>query len=141
MESMDSHPEEPDKLLPETLPDYDKEHWLSGLVRAEVFALAGIIAVAADLVAPFYDLALNVFFMNPEPGDITWLYLPRVITAGVAVVLGLVGLRQAAAQGSASWVRILAGTAVVVGVLLTIGTVVIWLLAPNRADAFPVGIG
>lgn len=114
------------------------ERWLSGLLRADVLALTGVVAAAAALFGvPYLQLALSsVVYMDPENQHEGWLYGPPLVAAGIAMVAGLLALRQAAAQASRGWVRALAGAATLIGILVAIGTAVVWIFAPDPAEMF-----
>jgi hypothetical protein len=106
----------------------DGAHWLTGLLRADVLAVS---AAAAVLVAVFglpYVETINMTFLYglPDGSRTTWLFVPTLITAAGALALGLAGLRQAAREGAATWVRITAGVATLVSALLWLGSAVAW---------------
>ncbi len=141
METMDSHPGDGDHDLPDVEPEpaSKHEHWLSGLVRADALALtSAAAALGAFIGIPVASNAATVFLFNPESAESTWIWvwLPPLIAAGLAVVGGLLALRQAAAQESPGWVRAVAGSATVFGVLLAIGMTVMWIYSPDVTGFF-----
>jgi hypothetical protein len=136
MEVMDSRPSDREDDLPDAEPEpaSRRQHWLSGLVRADALALASVAAALTALVGlPAIRDAVNLFLFNPRTVDSLWLWvwIPPLIAAGVAVVGGLLALRQAAAQDSPDWVRAVAGSATVFGALLAIGVTIMWLYTPD----------
>ena len=132
---MDSHPGDRDDDLPDAEPPTSqRDHWLSGLVRADALALASAAAaICAFISFPAVRDTVNVFMFNPQTDQTMWMWvwLPPLIAAGLAAVGGLLALRQAAAQDSPGWVRAVAGSATVFGALLAIGLTVMWLYAPD----------
>jgi hypothetical protein len=141
METMDSHPGSGDPDLPDAEPEpaSRRDHWLSGLVRADALALASVAAALTALLGiPAIRDEMSLLLFNPETVDSMWLWvwLPRLIAAGLAVVSGLTALRQAAAQDSPNWVRAVAGSTTVFGVLLAISLTIMWLYSPDLEGVF-----
>ena len=141
METMDSHPSDGDHDLPDVEPASasKRDHWLSALVRADALALtSAAAALCAFIGIPAMRDTVNVFLFNPQPDQTMWIWvwLPSVIAAGLAVIGGLLALRQAAAQDSPGWVRAVAGLATLFGALLAIGLTVMWLYSPDIETLF-----
>lgn len=113
------------------------DHWLFGLVRAEVLGVsAAALLLLLAIGIPFMSV-LEIFpIYGPmaEAGAV-WAFAPSLVTAAVAAALGLAGLRQAAYHGAASWARITSGVAAVVGTLLVTGAALAWFAA-TQADLF-----
>lgn len=113
------------------------DHWLSGLVRADVLAVSGaalllLVAIGLPFLSAFDTVRIYVM---PNELDPTWTFVPTLVAAGVAAVLGLAGLRQAAYHGAAAWVRVTAGVAGTVGMLVVIGAAIVWF-AMIQSDPF-----
>jgi hypothetical protein len=138
---MDSHPGDRDDDLPDAAPapSSQRTHWLAGLVRADALALtSAAAALSAFIGIPAMRDTVNVFLFNPQTDETMWIWvwLPPLIAAGLAVVGGLLALRQAAAQDSPGWVRAVAGLATLFGALLAIGLTVMWLYSPDLTEFF-----
>jgi hypothetical protein len=111
-----------------------RENWLAGLVRADALALSGVAILALTVVGLPFLAALDNLFFYAGPFLLTqvaeaWLFVPTLAGAGTATLLGLAALRQTARQELRAWVPALAGATTLVGLLLTAGTVVVWLYA------------
>jgi hypothetical protein len=115
----------------------DGEHWLTGLLRADILAVSAAAAVlVAVLGLPFME-TINMTFLYglPDGSRTAWLFVPTLITTAGALALGLAGLRQATREGAATWVRITAGVATFVSALLWLGSAVAWWYMAN-SDVF-----
>ncbi len=137
---MDSHPGDHDDL-PDAAPAPPSQgnHWLAGLVRADVLALTSAAAVLSAFIGiPAMRDAVNVFLFNPQTDESMWMWvwLPPLIAAGLAIGGGLLALRQAAAQDSPGWVRAVAGSATILGALLAVGVTVMWIYSPDVTGFF-----
>lgn len=115
----------------------DGEHWLAGLVRADVLGVSGaalllLLAIGMPFLSGFDSVRI---YLSPAETSPAWMFAPTFVAAGVAAALGLGGLRQAAYHGAAAWVRITAGVAGTVGLLVTIGTAIVWF-AMTQSDPF-----
>jgi hypothetical protein len=109
-----------------------ERHWLASLLRPDALALTGIISTAAALFGlPVLDLTLSAAFLGEDHGSKAWQHGPVLVAAGIAVVAGLLALRQAARHGSSGWVEALAGAAVLVSLAVAIGTIIVWIFAPD----------
>jgi len=107
-------------------------HWLAGLVRADVLALTAIISTGAALFGfPVLDLTFSDAFFREGLSSEAWQHGPVLVATGIAIVAGLFALRQAAHQGSRSWVKALAGAGVLVSAAVAVGTVIVWIFAPD----------
>lgn len=106
-------------------------HWLAGLVRADVLGVTGVAVVVLSVIGvPFLSAIQQMtFFRTPVELSSAWAFLPFVTAGGVAVLLGLGGLRQAGRHGAAGWVRTVAGVAVLLGLVMATGSAVTWLYA------------
>lgn len=114
-------------------------HWLAGLLRPDVLALTGIISTAAAVFGlPVLNLTLSAAFL--DLGSEAWQRGPVLVATGIGVVAGLLALRQAALHGSSSWVKALAGAAVLVSSAVAIGTVIVWIFAPDSTPLQDVGV-
>jgi hypothetical protein len=112
-------------------------HWLAGLLRPDALALTAIISTGAALFGfPVLDLAFSAAFLGEGLGSEAWQYGPVLVATGIALVAGLLALRQAALHGSRSWVKALAGAAVLVSSAVAIGTIIVWIFAPD-SNPFP----
>jgi hypothetical protein len=106
--------------------------WLAGLLRPDALALTAMISTAAALFGfPVLDLTFSAAFLGEGLGSEAWLHGPVLVATGIALVAGLLALRQAALHGSRSWVKALAGASVLVSAAVAIGTVIIWIFAPD----------
>ena len=116
-----------------------ERHWLVGLLRPDALALTGIISTAAALFGlPVLDLTLSAAFL--DLGSKAWRHGPVLVATGIAIVAGLLALRQAALHGSSSWVKALAGAAVLVSSAVAIGTVIVWIFAPDSSPLQDFGV-
>jgi hypothetical protein len=107
-------------------------HWLAGVLRPDALALTGIVSTAAALFGlPALNLALSDPFLGEDGGSEAWQHGPVLVATGIAVVTGLLALRQAALHGSAGWVKALAGAAILVSAAVAIGTIIVWIFAPD----------
>lgn len=144
MEVMDSRPGDREDDLPDAEPPTShRDHWLSGLVRADALALtSAAAAICAFIGFPAVRDAVNLFMFSPQADESmwVWVWLPPLIAAGVAVLVGLVALRRADAQDSPGWVRAVAASATVFGALIAIGLTVMWLYAPDPRELFGPGL-
>ncbi|HEY8112135.1 MAG TPA: hypothetical protein VII16_04625 [Actinomycetes bacterium] len=85
-------------------------HWLAGLLRPDALALTAIIATGAALFGfPVLNLTFSAAFLGEGLGSEAWQHGPVLVATGIALVAGLLALRQAALHGSRSWVKALAG--------------------------------
>ncbi|HEX6577280.1 MAG TPA: hypothetical protein VF082_02855 [Jiangellaceae bacterium] len=144
MEVMDSRPGDPENDLSDAEPPTSQRgHWLSGLVRADALALtSAAAAICAFIGFPAVRDAVNLFMFSPQADASMWIWvwLPPLIAAALAVVVGLLALRRADAQDSPGWVRAVAGSATVFGVLTAIGLTIMWLYAPDPRELFGPGL-
>jgi hypothetical protein len=105
-----------------------ERHWLTGLLRPDALALTAIISTGAALFGfPVLDLTL----LGGGLGSEAWQHGPVLVATGIAIVAGLLALRQAALYGARGWVKALAGAAVLVSSAIAIGTIIIWIFAPD----------
>src|SRR4029450_9459111 len=85
-----------------------ERHWLTGLLRPDALALTAIISTGAALFGfPVLDLTL----LGEGVGSEAWQHGPVLVATGIAIVAGLLALRQAALHGSARWGKALCGGA------------------------------
>lgn len=116
-------------------------HWLAGLLRPDALALTGIVSTAAALFGlPVLNLTLSAAFLGEGGGSEAWQHGPVLVATGIAVVAGLLALRQAAFHGSGGWVKALAGAAVLVSAAVAIGTIIVWIFAPDGAPFQDFGV-
>ncbi len=102
------------------------QHWWGELVRADVLAVASAGAVVTCVLGlPFAQFLSNLYFI-PLQFSSAWAFVPVLVAAGVATVLGLGAIRQAFRQDAPTWVRVVGGAATLVGFLLLAGTAVTW---------------
>jgi hypothetical protein len=107
-------------------------HWLAGLMRPDVLALTAIVSTGAGLFGvPVLDLTFSAAYLGEGVGSEAWQHGPVLVATAIAVVAGLLALRQAAHHGSRGWVKALAGTAVLVSLAVAIGTIIVWIFAPD----------
>ena len=107
-------------------------NWLAGLVRADALALTAIISTGAALFGfPVLDITLSGALLGEGLTSEAWQHGPILVATGIALVAGLLALRQAARHGSRGWVKALAGAAVLVSAAIAIGTVIVWIFAPD----------
>ena len=88
-------------------------------------ASAAVVGVTV-LGLPFGQFLMNLFY-SPVQFSTAWTFLPIVVAAAVATVLGLGAVRQAFRHNAATWVRVVGGAATLIGLLLLVGTAIIWL--------------
>jgi hypothetical protein len=101
-------------------------HWWAELIRADVLAVTATATVAISVLGlPFAQFLTNIYFL-PVQLSTAWVFLPILLTAGVATAFGLLAVLQAARHGAATWVRVLGGAATLLGFLLFLGTGLIW---------------
>ncbi len=118
-EAPEPESEEPDVFL--------SQHWWGDLLRADVLAVASAAAVAISVLGlPFAQFLTNLFY-SPVVFSTAWTFLPILVAAGVATVLGLGAVRQGFRHGAATWVRVVGGAATLVAFLLLVGTAITWL--------------
>ncbi len=107
-------------------------HWLAGLMRPDVLALTAIVSTGAGLFGvPVLDLTFSAAYLGEGAGSEAWQHGPVLVATAIAVIAGLLALRQAAHHGSRGWVKALAGTAVLVSLAVAIGTIIVWIFAPE----------
>jgi hypothetical protein len=113
-------------------PASSEGHWLAGLMRPDALALTAIVSTGAGLFGiPVLDLTFSAAYLGEAVGSEAWLHGPVLVATGIAVVAGLLALRQAAHHGSRGWVKALAGAAVLVSLAVAIGTIIVWIFAPE----------
>jgi hypothetical protein len=118
-----------------------KGHWLAGLLRSDALALTAIIATGAGLFGvPVLDLTFSAAYLGEGVGSEAWQHGPVLVATGIALVAGLLALRQAALHGSRSWVKALAGAAVLVSSAVAIGTIIVWIFAPDSNPFQDIGV-
>lgn len=119
--------------------------WLLGLVGAEPLAVTAIVAAGVSVFgAPAIDLAVSSFLYSTDEPSQVWTYTPILVAAGIAVIVGLAGLYQGAAQRPSTWARALSGAGALIGLIVAIGTALVWVLAPDPIpydELFPTEIG
>ncbi|HEX6337061.1 MAG TPA: hypothetical protein VFZ85_08910 [Jiangellaceae bacterium] len=102
-------------------------HWWGDLVRPDVLAVASAgVVVVTVLGLPFGQFLMN-FLYSPVEFSTSWTFLPIVVATAVATALGLGAVRQAFRHNAVTWVRVVAGAATLIGLLLLVGTAVVWL--------------
>lgn len=103
------------------------QHWWGDLVRADVLAVASAAAVAISVLGlPFAQFLTNLFY-SPVEFSTAWTFVPVLVAAGAATVLGLGAVRQGFRHGAPTWVRVVGGAATLVAFLLLVGTAITWL--------------
>ncbi|MDT0304868.1 hypothetical protein [Streptomonospora wellingtoniae] len=107
-----------------------------GLLGAETFSLAAVLAVGGALVGPRLVQMLSSVTAQDQVSAVSGTILGDAVVALVGVVLGLVGAGMAN-EGSRPWVRWAAGAAVLLGGLFAVGSVVAYLLVPAPAPMGP----
>ncbi len=119
--------------------------WLLGLFGAEPLAVTAIVAAGVSVFgAPAIDLAVSTFLYSTDEPSQVWTYTPILVAAGIAVIVGLSGLYQGAAQRRSTWVRALSGAGALIGLIVAIGTALVWVLAPDPIpydELFPTEVG
>jgi hypothetical protein len=111
--------------------------WLLGFIRADALALTAAVAVGATVLGlPALNLAFTAYAFSPDFPSANWTYLPLLVGAGIAVLAGGFGVYRAGVEAAPGWVRALAGMASLIGLVMTMGTVVAWILAPEVAPFF-----
>lgn len=131
-----SHPaEEPEPDVAAAAGE-SSQHWLAGLVRADVLAVTGVGVVLLSMIGlPFLSmmerLTLYIGPMGPFDLSTAWAFAPPLVAGGVAMLLGLAALRQVGRHGAAGWVRTVAGVAALLGLLIAAGSAVTWLYAAD----------
>lgn len=109
-------------------------NWLAGLVRADALALAATGVLVITVVGlPFLSFLDNLFlfaapFVTSQLGEL-WIFVPVLVGAVLATLLGLAALRQVPRQDVRGWVPAMAGATTIVGFLMAIGAVVTWMYA------------
>jgi hypothetical protein len=104
-------------------------------------ALTAIIATGAALFGfPVLNLTFSAAFLGEGLGSEAWQHGPVLVATGIALVAGLLALRQAALHGSRSWVKALAGAAVLVSSAVAIGTIIVWIFAPDSNPFQEIGV-
>lgn len=116
-----------------------RQHWLAGLLRADVLGLTAAALLVLTVVGlPFLGFAESMLlYMGPSTSLMAeaWVFVPVLSASAAAALLGLGALRQANRQDVSGWVPALAGSSALLGLLLTIGTIVVWLYA-NDSEVF-----
>jgi len=106
--------------------------WLLGFIRADALALTAAVAAGATVLGlPAVNLAFSAFAFSPEIPSANWTYIPLLVGAGIAVLAGVFGVYRAGIETAPGWVRGLSAAASLIGLVMTIGTVVAWILAPD----------
>ena len=105
--------------------------WLLGFIRADALALTAAVAAGATVLGlPALNLAFSAFAFAPEVSA-NWTYIPLLVGAGVAVLAGVFGVYRAGVEAAPGWVRGLSAAASLIGLVMIIGTVIAWILAPD----------
>lgn len=103
------------------------QHWWGDLVRPDVLAVASAAAVAVSVLGlPFAQFLTNLFY-SPVAFSTAWTFLPNLVAAGIATVLGLCAVRQGFRHDAATWIRVVGGAATLIAFLLLLGTAITWL--------------
>lgn len=128
---MDSTPSDHgDNAEPGDVPGVERS-WLLGFVRADALALTAAVASGATVLGlPALNLVFSAYAFSPEVST-NWTYIPLLVGAGVAVLAGVFGVYRAGVESAPGWVRGLSAAASLIGLVLTIGTVIAWVLAPD----------
>ncbi|GAB3454680.1 hypothetical protein GCM10027570_35150 [Streptomonospora sediminis] len=108
-----------------------------GLLGAETFAVAAMLAVGGALVGPRLVQMLSSVTAQDQVSAISRTIIGDGVVALVAVVLGLVSGGMANVH-TRPWARWAAGAAVLIGVLFALISIVAWVLVPAPAPA-PTG--
>lgn len=109
-------------------------HWVTALFSAEPLAV-GSFAVAASTagLGSFFGLFAFGSLLSSAEGDehLWWQLLPILMSSGLAILLGLGGIRQAVRHGAARWVRALAGGGVFIAFVLLSINLTMWATRPG----------
>ncbi|MFD0803886.1 hypothetical protein ACFQZU_21550, partial [Streptomonospora algeriensis] len=108
-----------------------------GLLGAETFAAAAVLAVSGALVGPRLVQMLSSVTAQDQVSAVAGTIVGDAVVALVGVVLGLVGIGLADGA-SRPWTRWAAGASVLVGLLFAAVSIAAYLLVPAPAPA-PVG--
>ena len=129
---MDSTPSDHgDNAEPSDTPGADPS-WLLGFIRADALALTAAVAAGATVLGlPALNLAFSAYAFSPEIPSANWTYIPHLAGAVIAVLAGVFGVYRAGVQAAPRWVRALSGSAALLGLVMTIGTIIAWMLAPD----------
>jgi hypothetical protein len=111
--------------------------WVLGFIRADALALTAAVAAGATVLGlPALNLAFSAYAFSPEIPSANWTYVPLLVGACIAVLAGVFGVYRAGVEAAPRWVRALSASASLIGLVMTIGTIVAWMLAPD-VSPFP----
>ena len=129
---MDSTPsDDGDNAEPGDMPGAEPS-WLLGFIRSDTLALTAAVAAGATVLGwPAMNLAFSAYAFSPEGPSANWTYLPLLVGAGIAVLAGVFGVYRAGVEAAPGWVRALSGSSSLIGFVMTIGTIIAWMLAPD----------